>query len=76
MDDDGNNRVVNTDEIIYSKPLIAWGPRKDALDISFRLHGSYARPENEQMVRVLNKITVVIEDVSREGAHEQIIEQT
>lgn len=27
---------------VYSKPLVAWGPRLNALDIAFNLKGSYA----------------------------------
>ncbi len=53
-DEDGNKTAVEGDEIIYSAPLAAWTPRTSALDMAFKLHGSYARPENENAA-ILNQ---------------------
>lgn len=70
-DEDGNitqEKQMQDGGLIYSEPLVAWGPRKEGLDMAFKMHGSYARPvEEEDKSQVINQITVVIEDVSREG---------
>ena len=73
----GERRVIEGEEIIYSKPLVAWETRRGALDMAFKLHGSYSSPDAEAQVQVLNKITVVIEDVSKEGMVDggKVIEQ-
>lgn len=60
-------KVFNDKEngIVYSKPLEALDVRTRALDMAFKLHGSYVA-EKEIAAPVLNQITVIIDDVSRE----------
>lgn len=63
-------KVFNDKEkgIIYSDPLVAWGPRQTGLDMAFKLHGSYAKQEEEKP-DTPNSIQVIIIDVSREDRH-------
>ena len=65
----------NKGDVIYSDPLVAWEPRRAALDMGFRIHGAYAKPEADTVVQQLTQIKIIIEDVSREGMV-KILEQT
>jgi hypothetical protein len=59
--DEEGNEVLRDGGVIYSDPLVAWGPRKDALDMSFRLHGAYApRPtEGDGVLNVTNNVQII-----------------
>lgn len=73
-DKDGNESMA-PGEIIYSEPLVAWEPRRAALDMSFRLHGSYQKSDEESGNVTNNNLTIInhIERPER-GQREKVID--
>jgi hypothetical protein len=71
-DEDGNEKM-SPGEIIYSDPLVAWEPRRAALDMSFRLHGSYAKT-GEDPGSVTNNNLTIINHIERPERKEKVID--
>lgn len=64
---DAEGNIVEGEEIIYSQPLVAWEPRRAALDMAFKLHSAYPKADDPTGSGGTTNITVVIEDVANEG---------
>ncbi len=68
-DKDGNitqERIMQDGGVIYSDPLVAWGPRKDGLDMSFKIHGAYQRPDAADSAQnITNNSLTIINHIER-----------
>lgn len=64
-EDEEGNDVMKDGGVIYSEPLVAWSPRRDALDMSFKIHGAYAKTEEPGVGGTVNNNLTIINHIER-----------
>lgn len=60
-------------KVVYSKPMVAWGPRRDGLDIYCKIAGAYKMPEIGErgpiQVQVITNVTLPDPGLSGTNGH-------